>query len=320
MKAKDFTAWLAQLSDLTRHQRSQLLSRLAKPSREPEVTPGILLPGPETCPHCAAAALHPWGRSCGLPRYRCRACGRTSNPLTGTALAHLRKRPLWSAYATALMESVSVRKAALRCGVDKKTAFLWRHRFLHAAAEHRADHESGIVEADETFFLESFKGQRHLPRPPHRRGVAARRRGFTAEQIPVLSVRDRSGQQADFKLEQLNADHVTAVLRPLIDPDAILCTDSAAVYATFAKAQGITHRAINLRQHQRVNGAYHIQNVNAYHSRLKEWMDRFHGVATHYLPHYLGWRRMLERYQDRINPLICLQEALGRLPQQLTHT
>ena len=28
----------------------------------------------------------------------------------------------------------------------------------------------------------------------------------------------------------------------------------------------------------------HINNVNAYHSRLKEWMRRFHGVATRNLP------------------------------------
>ena len=38
----------------------------------------------------------------------------------------------------------------------------------------------------------------------------------------------------------------------------------------------------------------HINNVNAYHSRLKEWLRRFHGVATRNLPNYLGWRRALE--------------------------
>jgi hypothetical protein len=37
--------------------------------------------------------------------------------------------------------------------------------------------------------------------------------------------------------------------------------------------------------------ADHINNVNAYHGRLKEWMRRFHGVATKNLPSYLSWRR-----------------------------
>ena len=58
--------------------------------------------------------------------------------------------------------------AALR--VCKNTAFLWRHRFLKAMATHQAVWEEGIVEVDETFFLESFKGQRELSATRHRGG------------------------------------------------------------------------------------------------------------------------------------------------------
>ncbi len=47
-------------------------------------------------------------------------------------------------------------------------------------------------------------------------------------------------------------------------------------------------------------------------------MARFHGVANRYLPNYLGWRRMLERYSTSITPEICLQEALGELMPHLT--
>jgi hypothetical protein len=61
-----------------------------------------------------------------------------------------------------------------------------------------------------------------------------------------------------------------------------------------------------------IDGVFHIQNVNAYDSRLKGWMRRFHGVATQYLENYLGWRRMLERYKTAITPKLCLAEALGR--------
>ena len=82
-----------------------------------------------------------------------------------------------------------------------------------------------------------------------------------------------------------------------------------------------THHPINIQQGRRVDGAFHIQNVNAYDSRLKSWMRRFHGVATKYLGNYLGWRRMLERYQASINPMFCLREAIGRpILQQLIQT
>ena len=52
-----------------------------------------------------------------------------------------------------------------------------RHRFLKAMANHQATREEGIVEVDETFFLESFKGQRGLPRPARHRGGKGRTRG-----------------------------------------------------------------------------------------------------------------------------------------------
>lgn len=106
-----------------------------------------------------------------------------------------------------------------------------------------------------------------------------------------------------------------------MDKDAILCTDGARVYQTVARTLGLAHRAINVQQGIRViDGAFHIQNVNAYDSRLKQWMGRFHGVASKYLENYLGWR-MLERYRQNISPAVCLGEVLGRFPsRQLIQT
>lgn len=156
-----------------------------------------------------------------------------------------------------MIEGLSVRKAAQRCGVDKNTAFLWRHRFLQKPATHRAKRETGIARADETFFLESFKGQRKLPRAARKRGGVGQTRGTGKDQIAVLVVRDRSGQTADFRLAKLDAPHVIAALHPLVATDAM---DSAVVYAAFARATGIAHRPINVQQgHCVVEGAFHIQ-------------------------------------------------------------
>lgn len=45
---------------------------------------------------------------------------------------------------------------------------------------------------------------------------------------------------------------------------------------------------------KRKGEVYHIQNVNAYDSRLKGWMFRFRGVATKNQPNYLGWHHYLD--------------------------
>jgi len=76
----------------------------------------------------------------------------------------------------------SVRAATLRCGINEDSALLWRHRFLHLISQHQATHEQGVIEADETVFLESFKGQRQVNRPARQPGGVGKTRGTGADQ------------------------------------------------------------------------------------------------------------------------------------------
>ena len=63
----------------------------------------------------------------------------------------------------------------------------------------------------------------------------------------------------------------------------------------------------------------HINTVNAYHGRLKQWLNRFNGVATKNLPNYLGWRRALEAWGDKLAPPSWIKGAIGNGPyQQIT--
>ena len=51
----------------------------------------------------------------------------------------------------------------------------------------------------------------------------------------------------------------------------------------------------------------------AYHGRLKQWLNRFHGVATHYLDNYLGWFRSLDNHHASSSESV-LAMALGKFP------
>ena len=101
----------------------------------------------------------------------------------------------------------------------------------------------------------------------------------------------------------------------MVAPDALLVSDGRAAYGRFADEAGLLHIALNASAGERSYGSYHIQNVNAYISRLKQWMVRFKGVATKYLANYLGWRRMIEREGDALSPTRCIVNAL---PQAAT--
>ena len=202
----------------------------------------------------------------------------------------------WVAQAEAMIDGVSTAKAAERCDVDYKTAFRWRHRFLASLAGDKPGSLSGIVESDETFILESFKGKRSgLPRVARKRGGKSAKRGLSAEQIPVIVARDRHGATTDAVLAKLNRVSITAALGGIVTPANEFCCDGGSAIVAFARKAGIpTHILPAPGKPNPRAPDFHINNVNAYHGRLKEWLRRFHGVATKNLSNYLGWRRTLE--------------------------
>jgi hypothetical protein len=167
----------------------------------------------------------------------------------------------------------------------------------------------GIAEADET----SNKGQRRgLNLAPRRRGGKANKRGVSDEQVPVLVARDRAGNTADFILEAVDKLHVWIALTPLLAKDSILCTDGSKALTAVAENIGVTHHPVNLSAGIRVDGPWHVQNLNAYHSRLKNWIRRFKGVATRYLDSYLGLFRAVDRAREiSLKPAQWLAMAMG---------
>ena len=270
------------------------------------------------CPHCGRDEVHPWGKAGGKPRYRCTGCRKTFNPLTGTPLAGLHHQDRWPDQAQALIAGETVAKAAARCKVAYTTAFRWRHRFLSALTLDKPPRLTGIVEADETFILESFKGKRGaLPRPARKRGGKALKRGLSAEQIPVIVARDRSGATTDAVLARLDAASITVALHNVMSRPAELCCDGGTAITAFARRAGIRFHVLaapGLPKPQAPE--LHINNVNAYHGRLKEWMRRFHGVATKNLPSYLSWRRTIEALGATSNHTTWIMGAAGLGPYQ----
>jgi transposase-like protein len=248
------------------------------------------------CPHCGCARHHRCGHANGLQRYRCMHCGRSYNALTGTPLARLRHRDKWLPYLQCLLESRTVRDAARRVDVARSTSFRWRHRFISGVRRERPALLTGVVEADETYLLESQKGSRHLDRPARRRGGKAKRRGISRELDCVLVARDRGKITHAFVVGRgpVSARQLALHLQPVLSRDVMLISDSAQAYRTFSRAAGITHEAINVRAGIRARGAIHLNNVNGWHSRFKTWLRRFNGVASRYLANYSGWQRVLD--------------------------
>lgn len=269
-----------------------------------------------TCPHCGTEGAHLHGKDKNdRQRFRCRAqeCRRTFNILTGTPMARARKPEKWGRYLGCMTDHLSVRRIIeAGIGVNHVTAWRWRHRFLRAAANDNAGVLSGVIEADETFFVRSFKGSRGWKKgkPPEQRaarpsGWGALKRGLSHEQVPVLTALDTSGGIYETILASRYA--IAEALDERIAAGSVLCSDGQQGYVKAAVKVGAEHRRINVQTiasdemkatvrptRKRQKGRLGLGRVNAHHGQIKVLVNgRCRGVSTRYLGNYLGWHRAM---------------------------
>ena len=232
--------------------------------------------------------------------------------LTGTPFSRVHDKAKLLENAACMKDLLSVRDAADRMGVHRNTAFRYRHLMMPLLEKHQPGEFLGVAEAEEAFFRRSYKGQkRGMPRPAHRRGTPASKRGISREQVAVLTAIARGSRNSFIAVlpSVPRAATVGAALGPLLKHDTVLLSDSASAYKTAAKALGIVVRQIPRGTHKL--GPYHIQNVNALHSRIKEGLRPFRGVATKNLPIYLAWFRFFDRTAGAAKPQHLFLDAIG---------
>ena len=294
MDHKKYQNWVSGIDELTPPQKEQAQDLMSGVTGENASLMAIEAQLEETrqCPHCKTSGTVSKGMARGLRRYQCRACNKSFNAATGTALQGLHNKGKSLAFGNCLADGMTVRKAAEYCDFAVSTSFRWRHRFLGTQDQNPLK-LTGIVEADETYVLESRKGERNLDRKARKRGGKASKPGLSDEQVPILFAVDRSGTTISSVLPSVTGDNVQAVLEPRIDDDIILVTDGNNIYPPCAKSLGIKHEALNISAGERVRGAFNIQKVNNRHSLFKDFLHRFRGVSSKYLGNYLRW---FERY------------------------
>ena len=285
------------------------------------------------CPHCGSHKVYKHGRdSRGSQRFRCRppsqgGCGRTFNGRTGTPFARMRKPERWSLFLQALSaghRSLDDLHEFGEVGVSRRTLWRWRKVVLEALGDDEPKRLKGIVEVDETYFRESFKGSRGwkrgnppAPRPPRRRGKSSMR-GLSWDQVPVVTAVDRHG--TSMKQVVGYRDDVGEALRDRIEEGSVLCTDGFSTYKNVARDAAVaTHVVLRKGAEPTVNqslkGHFSLARVNAMHTQLKTFVNRqAKGVSTRYLQGYLKWIQAVR------NPALSECLVLNPPSREIFHT
>lgn len=254
------------------------------------------------CPHCRHVKYVKMGIDKGVQRYKCKGCKCTFTPFTGTWMAQIHRKDKLADYLKLMQQGLSLDKIVLKLGINKKTAFDWRHKITISLKELDTDKFLGITESDETFFLHSEKGSGKLIRKSRKRGKQVKTRGINKEQVSVIVSADRKSE-VSLKLAcfgRITKKNITKAIGNKIDSQTVLCTDGHVSYKGFAIDNRLEHHVFkaSLKQFTK-QGNLHIQNVNSLHSRLKKWInDDLYGVSTKYLQNYLNWFRCKEKFKN----------------------
>lgn len=240
------------------------------------------------CPHCGSThAVRNGKRPDGTQRFKCMDCGKRFVITTNSVVSGTRKKlSVWIAFVECMLLGLSLNESADKCGIHRNTAFAWRHKVLDALQKlAESVNLDGIVEADETFFPLSYKGN-----SKGLKASAVKKRGLSNDQVCVPCAVNRSGLSIAKVANRARVKEkgLDAVLSGRIAPGSNIVTDGATAYRKFASKNGLVlHQLTGGKSAS--SGIYSIGHINNYHGQLKDFMKKFKGVSTKYLNNYLIW-------------------------------
>lgn len=288
------------------------------------------------CRKCNAEnTVSKYGRdSNGKQRYRCKNCGvfftDTSYSVISYTHCDISK---WKKYIECLLQGLSLQKCSTICGISTRTAFLWRHKILSVLQHDQSNRMlGGIIELDETFFSISYKGNHKktknfvMPRAPYKRGTDSNAQ--TGSRACVMCALERNGQ---VYAEVLGKGQPTiAMISHAFDSrilnDSIVLSDKAVgvrhYFERFDNIQHITLAAVANPAKKfgppEIKGAFHIQNVNNMHFRLRKFLSVYNGVSTKYLNHYVNLFVWLDNHK-KIKDIDYKNELSSQINQNHTY-
>lgn len=265
------------------------------------------------CPHCLGSEIFGHGSYKGRKRYKCKQCKKTFNDFTGTAISGIKKVEKFQEYLELTIESLTIRKAAKKLGVNMKTIFDWRHKLLSSIATMNGSSFSGIVECDDKQLDVNEKGKRDLNRDAYKRpSDRTTKRGVSNDKVSIMVASDRRGNPVMrvAKMGRIDTESIEKTIGDLISDKNVLCSDSHPSIISWASNRELEHHTfVASRQHVK-NKCYHVQHVNSMDNLYERWIKPFYGVATKYLPQYLNWFVFLERVKNSKNPIMDLARAV----------
>jgi len=251
----------------------------------------------------------------------------------------------WDSYLEAFALRLPLREAARKCGISLSTSFFWRHKILDALNE--ASKKSlleGVVQEDETYIQDNYKGNclaaKNLMKPVdpdkkpayatnrvsthrHRRGNATHTRGLSKQKICVPCAIDAKGKTFSKTAGNgmVQPEHLEYALPGHLAEGVVMVTDKTRASAEFCESHEYPLVQLKAGPESRNGNGYNLQKINNLHSRLKNLLRPFKGVATKYLDNYLVWNAFEVEHPglNRLDLKDILRNLMGNIGKCATY-
>ena len=214
------------------------------------------LDGDGSCLYCKGTHVVKNGkRKDGIQRFLCRDCRKSFIANSDSITARTRKSvTVWASYLRCMMDQKTLKRSSEECHISMSTAFTWRHKILDT--------------------LRELTEKVCVPCAVNDTGISYAKPG---------------------KLGKISSACITSTFEEKIAPRSVLCTDKERAYLDLAGTNDLelVQMDTDCRTSAKEGEDYGIQRINAYHSRLKLFIRRFHGVSTKHLGNYIVWNDLL---------------------------
>lgn len=282
------------------------------------------------CPHCHALAFSGHiikrGKKHGGQRYYCKECKKYFMPTTNTTFSHTRKdADTWREFIKLTLAGESLKKCSSICHISYKTAFIWRHKILNVLLVNQEKTlMDGVVEMDEMLISINYKGnhvqghynekrrlyegrENKMPRKSYRRGTD--NKSMSSNDKVCVCCLVENGNKTFFAATPgvgfMKNDMLKAVVDKHVKKEtAIVLVDQYKVTEKFLEKNNYRYKTLasntsdNYKEHKpEIDGAFHLQHVNAMHRHIHLFLAKYCGVSSKYLCHYVAlyvWLRTMK--------------------------
>lgn len=289
------------------------------------------------CPKCTSKDICKTGKDRkGNQRYKCKVCGRTFSASSNTLSSYTNQNPgKWMQFIIGLLNCETCEALSKKCNISIPTALYWRLK-VFAALEHLSKKIklSGVIFADDTRIPYNFKGNHgeefFAPRKAHSRGHQNTIKNVQRNTICVLCAVDSAdhsfsncigfGNPSGKRLSNGFKDKL------VVDENTVLVTDGAQSFKRVVDDYSISHweKKVTVKRggkrYPNMQGEFHIQKINSYHSRLKKFLTPFKSVASRYLPGYLLLFDYIENHKQLSKEEMAknILTAMTEIPSDMT--